>query len=196
MHLSNQTNFNIKNRFKYLILNLIHQLNNNFKNIIVNLLKCLNVTLPGSNISANKNTPSNNISISTKKTYPSNLSNLPNNSSPSFNNTLTTLLSTSPQQLINGNNTQVELSNSTSISPLGGIGNLPGINHHPSSQPTPVIATTSTTAAQAAALSQAVAAMQSLAAGGVQHPLRSLQSPLIQARLAAGAAHDCIAATA
>ena len=81
------------------------------------------------------------------------------------------------------------MSNSTSISPLGGIGNLPGINHHPSSQPTPVIATTSTTAAQAAALSQAVAAMQSLAAGGVQHPLRSLQSPLIQARLAAGAAN-------
>ena len=54
--------------------------------------------------------------------------------------------------------------------------------------PQTVSVTTTTTAAQAAALSQAVAAMQSLAAGGVQHPLRSLQSPLIQARLAAGAA--------
>jgi hypothetical protein len=78
---------------------------------------------------------------------------------------------------------------------MGGIGNLPGINQ-PSAQNTPIMATTSTTAAQAVALSQAVAAMQSLAAGGVQHPLRSLQSPqstlaltpLIQARLAAGAA--------
>ena len=81
------------------------------------------------------------------------------------------------------------MSNSSApISPLGVIGNLPGINQ-PSSQPSSVIPTTSTTAAQAAALSQAVAAMQSLAAGGVQHPLRSLQSPLIQARLAAGAAN-------
>ena len=82
------------------------------------------------------------------------------------------------------------MSNSSApISPLGVIGNLPGINQPSSSQPSSVITTTSTTAAQAVALSQAVAAMQSLAAGGVQHPLRSLQSPLIQARLAAGAAN-------
>ena len=89
--------------------------------------------------------------------------------------------------LINGN-THLELPKSASISSIGGIGNLPAINQ-PSSQPNSGIATTTTTAAQAAALSQAVAAMQSLAAGGVQHPLTSLQSPLIQARLAAGAAN-------
>ena len=78
------------------------------------------------------------------------------------------------------------MTNNTAISPIGGIGNLPGIN--PPCAPQAIQPTTSTTAAQAAALSQAVAAMQTLAAGGVQHPLRSFQSPLIQARLAAGAA--------
>ena len=78
------------------------------------------------------------------------------------------------------------MSNNAGISPIGSIGNLPGIN--PPNAPQNIPASTNTTAAQAAALSQAVAAMQTLAAGGVQHPLRPFQSPLIQARLAAGAA--------
>ena len=132
----------------------------------------------------NKNiSPLNNISQQqSKKPYPQNLSTISNSSPvPSFNKTLTNLLSGSPQ-LINGN-TQSEMANNAAI---GSIGNLPGIN--PPNPPQNITATTSTTAAQAAALSQAVAAMQTLAAGGVQHPLRPFQSPLIQARLAAGAA--------
>ena len=116
---------------------------------------------------------------SPKKTYPQSLATT-SNTSPILTNSLTTLLSNSPQ-LINGN------SNGTSISPIGNIGNLPGINQP--AQPNLVMPTTSSTAAQAAALSQAVAAMQTLAAGGVQHSLSSLNSPLIQARLAAGAAN-------
>ena len=147
----------------------------------------------GTNISqGNKiissSTSNNNISISNKKpVYPPNLSIIPNPAPTPFNNTLSNLLTNTPQ-LINGNS-QLEMSNgNASVSPIGGIGNLPGINQ-PSPPSAPVLPTPSTTAAQAVALSQAVAAMQSLAAGGVQHPLRSLQSPLIQARLAAGAAN-------
>ena len=70
----------------------------------------------------------NNISISNKKpVYPPNLSIIPNPAPTPFNNTLSNLLTNTPQ-LINGNS-QLEMSNgNASVSPIGGIGNLPGIN--------------------------------------------------------------------